>query len=307
MYSIITINSDITRSDSARLYWNRTTISYSKNGYRMMAGREGKNWLFIVQLFVFSLIIVSVPGVSTAQQKIYTCVISCCTPGWVMSKKDQINVREDDLYGLGMNIYYELARRMAERGVNLKLLVVPLKRSVKLFDSGKVDMMFAAVLRRSSVSHGKSFQSFPYISPGGYLIFTRKDQPKLSEVKQLEHKRVGVVAGFGLPAGATKNKKIKFLEVRRGVQNFRMLEAGRIDAILTFARIGLSTMKKSGVSKIHYGKEFKKLYVGARFPDKKDTDLLLIAANISIAEMFKDGTYEKLFRGNENQSILPLK
>ncbi len=81
----------------------------------------------------------------------------------------------------------------------------------------------------------------------------------------------------------------------------------RIDAILTFAQIGLSTLKESGISNIHHGKEFEKLYVGLRLADKEDTDLIMIAANISLAEMIQDGTYERLLRGNEHQSILPKK
>lgn len=127
---------------------------------------------------------------------------------------------------------------------------------------------------------------------GGAQFFAKKGTA-LKSIKDLKDGKVGVVTGTTFHEELDKMDNIsEILQFQGDVDNFKSVDQGRSDGLVTDFFVGLEAPKKYGVDIEPVG---ELLYVedNAIAIRKEDTKLLEVV-NSSLKEIIEDGTYEKI-------------
>ncbi|MGH4117567.1 transporter substrate-binding domain-containing protein [Clostridium sp.] len=131
----------------------------------------------------------------------------------------------------------------------------------------------------------------PYYN-GGAQFFAKKGTT-LKSIEDLKDGKVGVVTGTTFQPFLKKMDNIsKIVQFQSDVDNFKSIEQGRADGLVTDYFVGLAAPEKYGVDIEPVG---PLLYVedNAIAVRKEDTKLLEVV-NKAIGDIIADGTYEKI-------------
>ena len=127
---------------------------------------------------------------------------------------------------------------------------------------------------------------------GGAQFFAKKGTT-LKSIEDLKNGKVGVVTGTTFHEALDKMDNIdKILQFQSDVDNFKSVDQGRSDGLVTDFFVGLEAPKKYGVDIEPVG---ELLYVenNAIAIRKEDTKLLEVV-NQALKDIIADGTYEKI-------------
>lgn len=147
-------------------------------------------------------------------------------------------------------IFIDLTRALAaEAGLDIHITVFPAKRALSEFEQGNLDGLFPALSVTMPVAYERSLSIYSKDD----FAFTLKGQPVLSTPEQLQHKRVGITAGYPYSPLLTGQPGIQFMSANTDIQNVQMLLAGRIDVFVVEEHSGLRALEQAGaVSRVQY-------------------------------------------------------
>ena len=191
----------------------------------------------------------------------------------------------------------ELTRAIAERAnFDIEVIVKPPKRILGEFIGKKTDVLFPAL----DVNFSNPYE---IIKSEGALytkkdfIFTRRGEPLLTTIKDLEGKLVGLTLGYPYSKKLTENCMIRFDMALGDTNNVLKLINKRIDAFVAEESTGLVALQKKGlIEKVQYDptspiSETRDYY--AFHNNEKGQKLAKVISRI-LSEMKKDGTYAKI-------------
>ena len=190
-------------------------------------------------------------------------------------------------------VFVELVKAIAKRaGDQLDIIVAPPKRTVGGFASGNLDGFFPCL---DVMLKGDAAKSAPIYIKMDYA-FTRSDTPKISDLKALEGKTVGITIGYPYAKELLTNKKIKLEQAESDVLNMKKLSKGRIDAFVVEEKTGVKALQESGAANIHYdkGKALSKQEVYFAFQPNADGKALAEKFSKALADMKADGSFGKI-------------
>ncbi len=129
--------------------------------------------------------------------------------------------------GFIMELFWEVVRKLEKTGDKCEFSILPVKRSSSLFKQSKIDIHFLSVKRpRKDRIHSHAvILKFD-------VALTRKNDPLITSIKELEGKKVGLIRGYYYPKELIENKKISISYADKYEQNMGMLIRKRIDAFI---------------------------------------------------------------------------
>lgn len=210
--------------------------------------------------------------------------------------------------GIGAILNTEVLKRIKKNhGVDFNISLYPAKRAVTMFNKGNADVVFSMILGDSSkdltvAQSNITIDSAP-IAGSGFAIFTLKNMPKLSSIKNLKGKSIGALNGVTLPKSLINDFAKSIEYVPSMGQNFKKLRLGRVDTIVTIKAAGATELERLGITDIHYGNEFHYVFACYSVHLSEKGAKLIEYINQAISEIIKDGTYRKLV-GDYSGSIL---
>ncbi len=143
-------------------------------------------------------------------------------------------------------VFIELAKSISQRAnLDIKIDVTPPKRAISKFIKKNGDVIFPAVdiFFQPKDTYLKSTEII-YVKTD--FIFTRKNSPFLTTIKNLEGKRVGLTRGYPYAKILTTHDNINFEFANGDNLNVRKLFAKRIDAFVVEEKSGLKAFENSG-------------------------------------------------------------
>ncbi len=189
-------------------------------------------------------------------------------------------------------IFVELSNEVAKRaGIQLNISLFPPKRTVQNFMEKTVDILFPALDVTTPIQVEKSAPV--YIKHD--FVFYKKGS-KLTTLKDLEGKTVGLTIGYPYAKKLTGNKKIKFHYISSDVKNMSMLSVGRIDAFVVEESSGKKALIESGVNNVGYTSSTPLSKQDVYYAFQKNAQGKDAAAKFSkaLADMKLDGTFGKI-------------
>ena len=198
---------------------------------------------------------------------------------------------EDQDHGVFVELFKEVARRTGE---NFELEVYPTNRTLKLFQDGQLDGFFPGL---DLTAGEKSAKSSIFYRKSDF-IFVREGTSFIYAIARLEGKKVGLTTGYPYSEELTSHPKITFEYADSDVINMSKLSKGRIDAFVVEEKSGLKALKESGATNIVYNPEkpLSEMRVFFAFQGNEEGQALADKFSKAIAEMEKDGTFEKIMR-----------
>jgi len=138
-----------------------------------------------------------------------------------------------------------------------------------------------------------------------YSLFVQSDNVVISEVSDVEGKKVGVTAG-GYPRRVLeKNPKIDLIFVKNFLEGFEYLKSGKIDALGADTWVAPYLIQKHGIKGIVItGDPFFK--IKGAFAVKKGNTKLLNEIDAGIEKLIKDGTLARLKKKWSRKEIIFL-
>jgi len=188
--------------------------------------------------------------------------------------------------GAGALLTHEITSRLNKQGYQFQIEMYPWARANHLFNSGKVDVLFPELIQDDS-QEGMTGMPIYMIFQS---IFTLKTQPRLHKLSLLKNKKVIVVHGIMKPQELL-DMNLNPIELSSQVQSLNMLRARRADAFYGWVGIGDNNHKD-----IHYGRPIIKRFVAFRFQITKEGAKLMESFNQVMAEIIRDGTFNKIFK-----------
>lgn len=151
---------------------------------------------------------------------------------------------EDEKVFQGASI--ELLTRVIPAGVQAKPRVVPWKRALSMAEDGSIDLLLSLRItpERSAYLDFTKHRAFP----NPISVFVRKDRVfSFKDWSDLKGKRGGVSQGDTFGAGFDEywRKELQIEEARSLEENFKKLQAGRIDYFVSGLFLGRSYILKN--------------------------------------------------------------
>ncbi len=197
---------------------------------------------------------------------------------------------------------FVLITREVERRTGLKFNIVfkPTKRAVEDFKAGEGDMLFPAVEGIYKKKDGIIQSEESFYTKKDY-IFTHKNQPIFSDVKELKGLTVGILRGY-LDHCVSKDFKaedrdFKIEETDNLQQSAIKLRNNRIDAFVGEETAVLGSCRILGIlDKVHYDKN-SPIAIANTYYVFRDTDkgrMLEMKVSAALHEMKSDGTLDSI-------------
>ncbi len=152
---------------------------------------------------------------------------------------------ESSTSGLFVEIVQELIQRTGE---DFEIVVFPAQRTVASFHAGEIDAFFPAL--DVLIEKEKAASEPMYVKCD--FAFTRKGEPELKSIADLEGKKVGITAGYPYVKELTTNPKITLDIGPNDEANIRKLSAGRIDVFVVEEKTGVVALQQAGVDNVTY-------------------------------------------------------
>src|SRR5438105_8685722 len=187
---------------------------------------------------------------------------------------------------------YELAEAIAAKlGVKAKIVQNQWDQLVPALDRGNFDIIINGLeITPEHQQHIAMTQ--PYYVYAQQII-THSDQQRISEVKDLEGKRVGVLQNSASEQLLKKSTNVDLRSYPGNVESLRDIKAGRIDAAVMDLPIALFYSKPDPALRFA-GPSFAPGYYGIGV--RKDDVSLLAALNWAISELDAEHTLERIYR-----------
>jgi|GEM_PF-1947916 len=162
---------------------------------------------------------------------------------------------EHRLNEAGTMHYNKLLNIMSDRGLKFNILIRSLARSARSMKNDQSACLFPTTINAIAISDPgvdeKKFISSDPIDRVSLRIFTRPDNPKVGDIKELSGKRVALWNGLD-PKIFLANIEANIETTPNEAIRVKMLNAGRIDAILGFTPDVLLAAESLGFSPPHY-------------------------------------------------------
>jgi serine phosphatase RsbU (regulator of sigma subunit)/ABC-type amino acid transport substrate-binding protein len=191
--------------------------------------------------------------------------------------------------GLAIDLTRAIAARMPE---SVQIRVMDWAQAQRLVAAGRAD----ALIQINATPQRRRIYDFsdPFLE-SHFSIFVRQDGPNVSDVASLRGLRVGVEAG-GLPQQVLgRDGHIRLTIVPSFPAAFRMLAAGKIDAVVVDYRVGMYVLATSGIQHIMAAGDPIGTSYSAIAVRKGDTKLL-DAINTALRSIKADGTYTQIIK-----------
>ncbi|WP_031480425.1 substrate-binding periplasmic protein [Maridesulfovibrio frigidus] len=205
-------------------------------------------------------------------------------------------ILEED--GIPKGIDTTLLRLLADRmNLRLEFIVYPYTRSLKLMESGKLDIM-TGVLKRPDREKYLYFISPPYKNHSNKTFFVLKGQESsIKSYEDLYQMRIGTGHGSKYFPQFDNDKRITKDVVHDAELSIKMLIAHRINAFIMTESSGDYRIEKLGLSdkigKAEYGyKEKQNVYMVLSKRSKHTGRLEEF--NHHMSELIENGTYDKI-------------
>ena len=194
-------------------------------------------------------------------------------------------------------VFIDLAKRIAKRAhIDIHINVLPPKRAINNFLKGDADALFPAldVNFPTGIKFAKT-QELIYIKED--FVFTKKGNPMLITIQDLEEKKIGITLGYPYVFELTHNNLIKLETAITDEQNAIKLIKGRLDAFVVEEKSGLKAFKKTNLYKeMQYNPRIplsrQDVYFAFQYTD--DGNKFAELFSNALKEMKKDGTFGKI-------------
>lgn len=138
-------------------------------------------------------------------------------------------IEQESFHGVNVEILNEFADRF---NLTIKYVVCPWKRCLKMMESGKVDIM-GTLLKRPERERYMLYIEPPYKRTSTKVFYLKEGRGHLiKEYKDLYGLTIGVFRGAKYFSAFDNDSKLIKHEVTEPLQLLRMLEKGRLDAII---------------------------------------------------------------------------
>ncbi|WP_409342032.1 ABC transporter substrate-binding protein [Paenibacillus sp. MBLB4367] len=207
------------------------------------------------------------------------------------------NFKENgQLVGFDVEIGQALADKM-----NMK--AVPVTNPWETIIQGLISKKYDAILGSMAITPERE-QTVSFTTPyynSGAQIFVANTNNSIKSVEDLKGKKLGVLKASTFKELATKQTD-KITEYDSDLTALMDLPSGRVDAVITDDLVGFRMMKESSVAIKEIGEPLtlSKAGIAVRKEDKELLDKL----NKALADIIKDGTYEKISQKWFGKSIL---
>ena len=207
---------------------------------------------------------------------------------------------EDENNGVFIELTREIARRA---GIDIEITIMPPGRTLLSFQENKIAAIFPVL--DASFPEGSD-----YIKPDEIIyiksdfIFTKKEEPLLKTMDELEGKRVGITFGYPYVKELIENKSINIDSAKSDVLNVNKLTLGRIDAFVVEEKTGLKAFEEAGQKELaQYDPEtpISEQEVYYAFNREHNGEKLAQAFSRALLEMKQDGTFAKIMQKAEQQ------
>ena len=194
-------------------------------------------------------------------------------------------------------IFVELMQAIAKKAdMKLELTIKPPKRILKEFFKGKHDALFPA-LDVTFTPENQPIKSSETVYVKRDFAFTRKGEPVLSSIKDLEGKKVGLTRGYPYVKELLENKNIDIQYANIDEENAKKLIAKRFDAFIVEEKSGLKAFENTvTLDKIQYNSLIplsSQDVFFAFFKNDKNTKLEKKWSK-ALSQIKKDGTFGKI-------------
>jgi polar amino acid transport system substrate-binding protein len=206
-----------------------------------------------------------------------------------------IEEQDGRVVGVDADVVREIGRRL---NIDIEIELKPWVRLEKDIERGAEDCAFA-YFRTAQREAYMDFTQVP-LHITNYVLFTRTDQTlDYRGLSDIEGFRVGVNLGFKTPPefeDAVERKSIFEIRVEEDAQSFQMLNAERIDAVLTNSFVGAYQVKNLGYEDITpLFPPLSSTPAFLAFSKKSNLSSLVQKFDAALYEILIDGTYQKIF------------
>ncbi|MCK5074551.1 MAG: transporter substrate-binding domain-containing protein [Bacteriovoracaceae bacterium] len=192
--------------------------------------------------------------------------------------------------------FIDLTKIIARKtGLNIKIIMKPAKRTRRNFKNKKIDVIFPG-LDVFFTSESELIGSYVFDTKNDY-VFTRRGEPLLKTIKDLEGKKIGITSGYPYQKKLINNPLINFKKAETDIHNVRKLFKKRIDAFICEENSGLTAFIDTGmINKVQYDPDnpLSKLDVFYAFQNDEKGKKLAKIVSKALKEMDDDGSLKKL-------------
>ncbi|MEH7304593.1 ABC transporter substrate-binding protein [Neobacillus drentensis] len=202
------------------------------------------------------------------------------------------------LAGFDVEIGEALAKKMGMKPV---AVTNPWETLIQGLKAKKFDAILASMTVTEERKQSVNFTDTYYRS--GAQIFVAENNQTIKSVADLKGKKIGVVKASTYKEIALKNTaKENVVEYDSDITALMDLPTGRLDAVITDQMVGLPIIKDGAIKIKDVGEPLSHddQAIAVRKGDKELLDKL----NKALAEIIKDGTYEKISNKWFGRSIL---
>ncbi|WP_404422227.1 substrate-binding periplasmic protein [Thalassospira australica] len=194
-------------------------------------------------------------------------------------------------------IYVEVLKEAASRaGHTLRFDVVPFRRALYLMDEGGADIMLGP---NRSPEREKFMYFFDAALPDEpKAIYQPALAPDIRQVEELAGLHVGVLRGASYIDALPSEDSIKWMEAADYTTLFRMLDQGRIDAVIVpeLLAADLLSNKKLAVRKASLVLEGEPSFIGLSRKSPLFLGQKYRGLEEELIKMREDGTFDDIYR-----------
>ena len=202
------------------------------------------------------------------------------------------------LAGFDVEIGEALAKKMGMKPV---AVTNPWETLIQGLQAKKFDAILASMTVTEERKKSVNFTDRYYRS--GAQIFVAKDNQSIKSVADLKGKKIGVVKASTYKELALQNTdKENVIEYDSDITALMDLPTGRLAAVITDQMVGLPIIKDGSIKIKDVGEPLS--HDDQAIAVRKEDKILLDKLNKALAEIIKDGTYEKISNKWFGRSIL---
>ncbi len=194
-------------------------------------------------------------------------------------------------------VFIELIQKVAKRArLDIKINILPAKRSINDFAHGKADALFPALNNFfPSPDHFNRSQEIIYIKRD--FVFSLATEEKLYTIKQLARHKVSITRGYIYANELVSNTEIQFFTANSDEFAAKILQAGHVDAFIAEEQSGLTALRNIGsIGQVQYNKEYAISELDVFYATLAGLKGKQLAQRLSeqLALMEKDGSFQRI-------------
>ncbi len=194
---------------------------------------------------------------------------------------------ENKIVGFDIELVQEIGKRLNRP---IKIENLSFDGLIPALQVGKVDLLIAGMTKTPERSKFVGFTNDYFVAK--QVLIVRKDAVEPKKVEELKGQKVGVILGFTGDLIITKIPEIKSEKYNTIFSAIMALNTGKVDSIIVDSAPAKSYVAENKNLKIVEIESAEEKYAIA---GKKNSPLLK-EINVILAEMLKDGTYDKIVK-----------